>query len=135
MAAKKEINPVQEKHQSWLSKPLFWRVKVVHLLLGAIVLFALGLHLYNINAIGDANSYYTAAVESMLQSWKNFFFVAAEPGGSVTVDKPPLGLWTEAVSAYFFGVNGIAVSLPNIPQMPATWMSYRPSVFSTSFGR
>jgi 4-amino-4-deoxy-L-arabinose transferase-like glycosyltransferase len=58
--------------------------------------------------------YYTAAVESMLQSWKNFFFIAAEPGGSVSVDKPPLGLWLQAASAYFLGVNGFAVMLPQI---------------------
>ena len=70
--------------------------------------------MYNIESIGDANAYYTAAVKSMLQSWSNFFFVAAEPGGSVTVDKPPLGLWIEAVFAYFLGVSGFSVSLPNI---------------------
>lgn len=80
----------------------------------ALMLLSLGLHLYNIESIGDANAYYTAAVKSMLVSWRNFFFVAAEPGGSVTVDKPPLGLWIEAVFAYFLGVSGFAVSLPNI---------------------
>ena len=47
-------------------------------------------------------------------SWKNLFFVAAEPGGSITVDKPPLGLWIEAFFAYFLGVSGVSVSLPNI---------------------
>jgi 4-amino-4-deoxy-L-arabinose transferase-like glycosyltransferase len=50
----------------------------------------------------------------MLQSWHNFFFVAAEPGGSVTVDKPPLGLWIEAAFAFVLGVQGWVVSLPNI---------------------
>jgi 4-amino-4-deoxy-L-arabinose transferase-like glycosyltransferase len=84
------------------------------LLLGGIMLLALALHLYNIRSIGDANAYYTAAVESMLDSWGNFFFVAAEPGGSVTVDKPPLGLWIEAAFAFFLGVSGWSVSLPNI---------------------
>ena len=68
----------------------------------------------NLNAIGLANHYYTAAVTSMLQSWHNFFFVAAEPGGSVSVDKPPLGLWIQTVSAYFFGVSGFSVVLPEI---------------------
>ena len=48
----------------------------------------------------------------MLQSWHNFFFVAAEPGGSLTVDKPPLGLWIEAVFAFFFGVSGVTTALP-----------------------
>jgi 4-amino-4-deoxy-L-arabinose transferase-like glycosyltransferase len=84
------------------------------IILGVIIALAAFLRLYNIHAIGDANTYYTAAVESMLQSWHNFFFVAAEPGGSVTVDKPPLGLWIEAISAFFLGVNGFAVVLPNI---------------------
>jgi 4-amino-4-deoxy-L-arabinose transferase-like glycosyltransferase len=83
------------------------------LVIGATLLSA-GLHLINLSAIGDANTYYTAAVKSMLQSWHNFFFAAAEPGGSVTVDKPPLGLWIEAAFAFVLGVNGIAVSLPNI---------------------
>lgn len=97
-----------------LDTPLFWRVTLGHALLAAIVLASLGLHLYNIGSIGDANSYYTAAVESMLQSWHNFFFAAAEPGGSVTVDKPPLGLWIQAASAFFLGVSGFSVVLPSI---------------------
>lgn len=79
-----------------------------------ILLLAAALRFGNIDAIGQANTYYTAAVESMLQSWHNFFFAAAEPGGSVSVDKPPVGLWLQAISAYFLGVNGFAVVLPQI---------------------
>jgi 4-amino-4-deoxy-L-arabinose transferase-like glycosyltransferase len=82
--------------------------------LALIVLLAAVLRFYDIGRIGDANTYYTAAVESMLQSWHNFFFVAAEPGGSVTVDKPPVGLWLQSLSASIFGVNGFAVVLPSI---------------------
>lgn len=66
------------------------------------------------DSIGDANAYYTAAVKSMLPSWRNFFFVAAEPGGSVTVDKPPLGFWIEAAFASILDVSGFSTSLPNI---------------------
>ncbi len=80
----------------------------------AIMLLAAALNFINIQAIGDGNTYYTAAVEAMLQSPSNFFFAAAEPGGSVTVDKPPLGLWLQAISAMFLGVNGFAVTLPQI---------------------
>jgi 4-amino-4-deoxy-L-arabinose transferase-like glycosyltransferase len=98
----------------FLKKKLFLGVTVSTVLVILIMAFSLGLHLYNIESIGDANAYYTAAVKSMLQSWSNFFFVAAEPGGSVTVDKPPLGLWIEAVFAYFLGVSGFSTSLPNI---------------------
>ncbi|MBI5964996.1 MAG: glycosyltransferase family 39 protein [Chloroflexi bacterium] len=99
---------------SFLKKNLFLGVTISTVLVIVIMAFSFGLHMYNLEAIGDANAYYTAAVKSMLQSWSNFFFVAAEPGGSVTVDKPPLGLWIEAVFAYFLGVSGFSVSLPNI---------------------
>ncbi len=99
---------------SFLNKKLFLGVTTATLLLVAIMVLSFTLHMYNIDSLGDANAYYTAAVKSMLMSWKNFFFVAAEPGGSVTVDKPPLGLWIEALFAYFLGVSGFSVSLPNI---------------------
>src|SRR3972149_1739958 len=99
---------------SLLKKKLFPGVTVAALLIIAIMVLAFVLHMINIQSIGDANAYYTAAVKSMLLSWSNFFFVAAEPGGSVTVDKPPLGLWIEAAFAYFLGVSGFSVSLPNI---------------------
>jgi len=82
--------------------------------LAAIVILAAILRFANLDAIGYANHYYTAAVTAMLQSWHNFFFVAAEPGGSVSVDKPPLGLWIQAISAYFLGVSGFSVVLPEI---------------------
>lgn len=99
---------------SLLSQRFLPGITVGTIIVMAIMLLSLGLHLYNLDSIGDANAYYTAAVQSMLKSWHNFFFVAAEPGGSVTIDKPPLGLWIEAVFAYFLGVSGWSVSLPNI---------------------
>jgi 4-amino-4-deoxy-L-arabinose transferase-like glycosyltransferase len=79
-----------------------------------ILFLALGLRIYNLSAIQDGNTYYAAAVKSMLTSWQNFFFVSAEPGGSVSVDKPPLGLWIQAASAAVFGVNGVALALPQV---------------------
>ena len=82
--------------------------------LAAIVALAAALRFANLAALGYANHYYAAAVKSMLQSWHNLFFVAAEPGGSVSVDKPPVGLWIQVISAYFFGVNGFGVLLPRI---------------------
>ncbi len=82
--------------------------------LGLIVILAAVLRFANINSLGYVNHYYAAAVKSMLQSWHNFFFVAAEPGASVTVDKPPLGLWLQAGSAYFLGVNTLGLLMPQI---------------------
>jgi 4-amino-4-deoxy-L-arabinose transferase-like glycosyltransferase len=102
------------QQKSFLTKKPFLGITPATLMVIAIMVFSFALHMVNIESIGNANEYYTAAVESMLKSWSNFFFVAAEPGGSVTVDKPPLGLWIEAIFAYFLGVSGFSVSLPNI---------------------
>ncbi len=81
---------------------------VLILLLGAFLRF------YQLGASGYGNEYYAATVKSMLTSWHNFFFVSYEPGGSVSVDKPPLGFWFEAASAAVFGLNGFALALPNV---------------------
>ncbi len=105
---------ISPQQSSFLKKNVFPGVTISMVLVIAIMVLSFVLHMYNIDSIGDANAYYTAAVKSMLGSWSNFFFVAAEPGGSVTVDKPPLGLWIEAIFAYFLGVSGFSVSLPNI---------------------
>ena len=82
--------------------------------LTAIILLAAVLRFANLSALGYGNHYYTAAVASMLKSWHNFFFIAAEPGGSVSMDKPPVGFWLQAISAYFLGVKGFSVLLPQI---------------------
>jgi 4-amino-4-deoxy-L-arabinose transferase-like glycosyltransferase len=59
-----------------------------------------------------ANAYYTAAVTSMLQSFHNFFYASFDPGGYVTVDKPPVVFWIQTMFAAVFGVHGWSVILP-----------------------
>ncbi len=82
--------------------------------IGVLAIIALGafLRFYQLGTYTIGNTYYAATVKSMLTSWHNFFYASFEPGGSVTVDKPPLGFWVQAVSAYFLGVNGFALALP-----------------------
>ena len=99
---------------SLLKRVVLPNLTVARLLVALLMLLSLGLSLYNLHSVGDANAYYTAAIKAMLVSWHNFFFVAAEPGGAVSVDKPPLGLWIEALFGYLFGVSGIVLSIPNI---------------------
>ena len=70
-----------------------------------IAVFALGTNLWNLSAQGLGNAYYAAAVRSMTQSWTNFFFASFDPGGWITVDKPPLAWWVPAALAKIFGVN------------------------------
>ena len=80
--------------------------------LGLVIALAAFLRFYRLGAYGVGNAYYAATVQSMLTSWHNFFFASCEPGGSVTVDKPPLGFWVQAASAYVLGINGFALALP-----------------------
>src|SRR5262249_50799288 len=67
---------------------------------------------YRAGQIGYGNNYYAATVKSMLTSWHNFFFASFDPGGFVTVDKPPLGFWLQAGSAWLFGFSGFSLMLP-----------------------
>ncbi len=80
--------------------------------LGLILLVAAFCNFYELHRNGFANLYYSAAIRSMLQSWHNFFFVAFDPGGFVSVDKPPLGFWIQAASAKLFGFSGLSILLP-----------------------
>ncbi len=87
------------------------------LLVAGLLVFVLALgaflRFYQLGADGVGNQYYAATVKSMLTSWHNFFYASFEPGGSVSVDKPPLGFWVQCLSAYFLGVTGFALALPN----------------------
>jgi len=85
-----------------------WR----HAALGAVLLVAAALNLWGLDREGYANTYYAAAVKSMLTSWHNFFYVAYDSGGFVAVDKPPLGLWIQAASAKLFGFSGLSLLVP-----------------------
>src|SRR5919201_5310469 len=80
--------------------------------LGAVLALAAFLNFWQLDRLGYANTYYAAAVKSMLQSWHNFFFVSFDPGSFVSIDKPPLGFWIETASAKVFGFSGVSLILP-----------------------
>ncbi|MGC7873142.1 glycosyltransferase family 39 protein [Desulfosporosinus sp. SYSU MS00001] len=81
------------------------------ILIGTALLAAF-LNIYGIWKDQYANAYYTAAVTSMLQSFHNFFFASFDPGGFVTVDKPPVAFWIQTLFASLLGVHGWSVVLP-----------------------
>jgi 4-amino-4-deoxy-L-arabinose transferase-like glycosyltransferase len=56
--------------------------------------------------------FYDAAVRSMGLSWHNFFFGAFEPGGSVSIDKPPVDLWLQVASVKLLGFSRTSLKLP-----------------------
>lgn len=81
-------------------------------MLTTILLFTLFLSYYNFGNEGYGNSYYAAAIKSMMSSWHNFFFVSFDPGGFVNVDKPPVALWIQAAFAMLFGFHSWSLLLP-----------------------
>jgi 4-amino-4-deoxy-L-arabinose transferase-like glycosyltransferase len=86
----------------------FWR----WLSLTGVMLVSIFMNFYQLGQNGFANLYYASAIRSMLDSWQNFFFVSFDPGGFVSVDKPPLGFWLQAASAKIFGFTPFSVFLP-----------------------
>ncbi|WP_379127772.1 glycosyltransferase family 39 protein [Paenibacillus sp. sgz500958] len=79
-----------------------------------ILLLAAFLYGYGIWNDQYANTYYTTAVGSMLQSFHNFFYASLDSAGSVTVDKPPVTFWIQTLSASIFGLYGWSVILPQV---------------------
>lgn len=97
------------KEMSFMKEIRLTREKIALLL---IIVFSAVMNLANLSIQGYGNEYYAAGVKSMTMSWSNFFFVAFDPAGYVTIDKPPLGFWIQALSAKLFGYSGWSILLP-----------------------
>ncbi|MGW8375124.1 glycosyltransferase family 39 protein [Streptomyces sp. ODS28] len=80
--------------------------------LWAVLALAAVLYLWNLPAIGQANSFYTAAVYSGTHSWKAFFYGALDAGSFITVDKPPFALWVMGLSCRILGFGTWQMMLP-----------------------
>ena len=80
--------------------------------LGAVMLVSIFMNFYQLGQNGYGNLYYAAGVKSMSDSLHNFFFVSFDPGGFVTIDKPPLGFWLQVASVKIFGFTPFAIFLP-----------------------
>ena len=77
---------------------------VITAIAGALRLTALGR--------GPLDPFYDAAVRSMSLSLRNFALGAYEPGGSVSIDKPPVDLWLAVASVKLFGFGATQLLLP-----------------------
>ncbi|HLJ36225.1 MAG TPA: glycosyltransferase family 39 protein, partial [Ktedonobacteraceae bacterium] len=105
------ITPIQSRHvvERRASTPSrLWH----RLALGGVILISIFMNFYQLGQNGFANLYYASAIRSMLDNWHNFFFVSFDPGGFVTIDKPPLGFWLQAASAKIFGFTPLSIFLP-----------------------
>lgn len=90
-----------------VARPLWSRIA-----LGAVLLLAIFMDFFQLGQNGYGNLYYAAGVRSMGDSWHNFFFVSLDPGGFVTIDKPPLGFWLQTLSTKIFGFTAFSIFLP-----------------------
>ena len=86
--------------------------KLYGILLVAILIFSFFLNFWNLWNEGFSNEYYAAAVRSMLENPGIAVYNSFDAAGFVTVDKPPVGLWVQALSAAVFGFSGWSVALP-----------------------
>ena len=80
--------------------------------LALLLLISGVLNLWALSRNGWANEYYSAAVRSMSSSWHNFLYGSFDPSGLMTVDKPPLALWVQALSARIFGFHPLSILAP-----------------------
>jgi 4-amino-4-deoxy-L-arabinose transferase-like glycosyltransferase len=80
--------------------------------LAALFGIAAVLNLWGLSINGWANTYYSAAVRSMTTSWHDFLFASLDKTGLMTVDKPPLSLWVQALSARVFGFHPLSILVP-----------------------
>ncbi len=99
-------SPLWVRASAWLQAT--WQ----RVLLGGILLVSAFLNLWQLGQNGYGNVYYAAAVRSMGDNWKAFFFVSLDPAGFVTVDKPPIGFWLQVISTKIFGFSPFAIFLP-----------------------
>jgi 4-amino-4-deoxy-L-arabinose transferase-like glycosyltransferase len=83
-----------------------------HLALVAILALSAVLNIVRLSQNAWANTFYSAGVKSMLGSLHNFLYASFDQGGLVTIDKPPLGLWVQVLSAKLFGFTPLSVLLP-----------------------
>ncbi len=110
-----------------------------------VALITAGAALLRLIHIGQVSPdpFYDAAVRSMALSWHNFFFGAFEPGGSVSIDKPPVDLWLQVASVKLFGFTSTTLKLPEalagIAAVPLLFMAVRrmwsaPAAFAAALG-
>lgn len=90
-----------------------------------IVIVSGVLNFWNLGIEGYGNIYYAAGIKSMLMNFKNFFFVSSDPSGFVSIDKPPLGFWIQAICAKIFGFSGWSIIFPQaLSGVISVWVIY-----------
>jgi hypothetical protein len=91
-------------------------------MLVAVLLLAGLLRLWRIDANGFGTEYYAAGVRSLLQGARLFFYNAFDPGGVVSLDKPPVAFWIQAA---FAQVLGFSAGRSTCHRCSRAWLRWR----------
>src|SRR5215468_2385466 len=102
-----QAEPEYRTEQREQKRSPFWH----WLALGGVILISAFMNFFQLGQSGFT-SYYPEGVRSMMDNWHNFFFVSYDPGGFVSIDKPPVGFWLEVISAKLFGLTPFSVLVP-----------------------
>lgn len=99
--AKTALNPLCPKRskRDWIA-------------LGALMACSCFVFLWNLDASGYANEFYSAAAQAGSQDWWAFLWGSSDAGNSITVDKPPASIWVMALSVRLLGLSSFAILLP-----------------------
>ncbi|MFF4033754.1 ArnT family glycosyltransferase [Streptomyces sviceus] len=100
--------------------PRWERPALAAVLVVATVLYSWG--------IGHAalHPFYGAAIRSMAESWRAFFFGGLDASGSISIDKLPGAFWPDAVSVWLFGPHTWAAAFPQVVEGVLTvWLLHR----------
>jgi 4-amino-4-deoxy-L-arabinose transferase-like glycosyltransferase len=104
------------------------------LALAAILGLSAAMNVYDLSRNAWANTFYSAGVKSMLLSLHNFLYISFDPGGLISIDKPPLAIWVQALSAKIFGLSPLSLLLPEaIAGVLCVWVLYM--AMARPFGR
>jgi 4-amino-4-deoxy-L-arabinose transferase-like glycosyltransferase len=96
------------------------------LALGGVLALSVFLNFFNLTQQDFFEYYYAAAIKSMLLNWHNFFFVSFDPAGFLGVDKPPLGMWIQVLSARFLGFSAFSVLFPEaLAGVLSVWLLFQ----------
>src|SRR5277367_725456 len=93
-------------------RPAHWRLSPWHAALAAVIALSAVLNFNHLSQNGYANIFYSAGVKSELASWHNFIFVSFDRYGFISIDKPPIGLWVQVLSARLFGLHPLSLLAP-----------------------
>jgi 4-amino-4-deoxy-L-arabinose transferase-like glycosyltransferase len=87
---------------------------VTHAPISMIMLTAAVVRTWHLSNNGFGRPYYAAGVRSTLSCPHCFLFNSFDPAGFVSLDKPPIAIWFQVLSAKLLGFRGIAVLLPQV---------------------